>query len=219
MKKFFARNGELLFVVLIVVLILTGLIFYTLSGGDFGLGNRNNSEQTTQQESGQQHESKTDDNESVRLNDGRTFKVGDTMMVAAPTYNEVMQTIEGKITKIYPERKRALLWEPNGVVEFTYRYVIELQASRLISSNGPSVGLTFTDTIRSVVMMNEQGEEVVHFLQNISNPAWEWRYAAVRIDDTDVYTNRHIYNVVVDPSEIPDYIKKFYEDNAPKSGA
>jgi len=236
MKKFFARNGELLFIFFIVVVIMAGIVLYFFSqpntiehnNGTVQNENRANTEGANQKEK-----------EEVTLRDGRVIKIGDTIQMIAPTYNGAPSTIDGTVQKMYPESKRALLLVGDGlVVELTYRYVIELKATNVttgvvnstdgsnsIGSNAATdtdgqsaMSKSFTDTVRGVITLNNRGAEMVHFIEDLDHPNWVGSYRATEFDATNSYTDSKIYNVLQDdPATVPEDIRQFYQKYAPNT--
>jgi len=204
-KKFVGRNSELFFVFGVVLVALAAIIFYFFSNQ--GVQRPDGREASVQNVLPAQ-------NEAITLRDGRILKLDDQIQMVAPTYNEVMQTLEGVITKTYAEQKRVLLWVPHGVVELTYQHVIEMKTEKLLNSRKQEGWSPFRDTVRGVITLNEQGEEIIHFLQNMTTPDWGGKYRALQFDNTNVYTNRKVYNVVIDPTAMPPYIKQFYDKYA-----
>jgi len=216
MKNFFGKNGELLFILLVVVVIMATLIFYLMSGNlptetvtPTPETTPNNGQPITEQEP------TPDPNVQVTLNDGRIIKIGDQLEMIAPTYYEGMNTIAGTVTSMHPEQKRVLLWVPDGVVEVPYRYVIEMKATKIVNSSDGNTEEPFSDTVRGVVTRNDQGVEIIHFLQDIDNPTWAGQYRAVQFDDLTTYGTIKRYNVTIDPTNVPPNILQFYRDNAP----
>lgn len=154
---------------------------------------------------------------SLEMKDGSTLKVGDEVAVMRDLNYEGAYFYLGEVVDMYPETGCVLETGKLGVVKFYYRYVIDIKATKKTKSYDS--GMNFDDeymepideTIRGVVTLYKDGQEIIRFIRNLDGKGKEWFRR--RIEDSSEYEPAVYYDVKLWVTEgTPKEIIDFYNE-------
>lgn len=146
---------------------------------------------------------------ALTLDTGKVIRVGDTVEAQVANCYECEIIYSGVIKDMYSETGRVLMRAKGGVIEFNYRYVVDIVATTKVESilDNEKEIKEISETIRAVVSLDSNGKETIAFLKSLDGSEVASDYV---IFEMESYKELVFHDMLHVEQDIPQDVIDFY---------